>query len=141
MQDPIETAARGCGYAVTFLLSTMLISSCNYNSKVWSLELKSPDGKHVAYARSDIYTGPGTDGGQTTVDLNWTEGSQKPVGILTLPDVPRVPQQETVLQMKWLSSTDLELDYSGKEEPLFQAIKCDGVNIVLKKTEKGAAPN
>ena len=126
------TATR-LGGAIAFLLPTIVISACNSDSKVWSLELKSPDGKHIAYARSDIYSGFGTDGAQTTVDLNWTEGSQNPVGVLTLPDAPRVPQQQTVLQMKWLSATDLELDYSGKEEPLFQAVKCYGVNIVLKQ--------
>jgi len=125
--------AKRFGCAIALLLPTILIFACNSNSKVWSLELKSPDGKHVAYARSDIFSGPGTDGAQTTVDLNWTDGSQKPVGILTLPDAPRVPQQQTVLQMKWISPTDLEVDYSGKEEPLFQAVKCYGVNIVLKQ--------
>lgn len=129
----MKITARRFICAVACLLPTILIASCNYDSKVWSLELKSPDGKHVAYARSDIYRGFGTDGAQTTVDLNWTEGSQKPVGILTLPDAPSVPQQKTVVQMKWLSPTDLELDYSGKEEPLFQAVKCYGVNIVLKQ--------
>ena len=108
--------------------SDRLLQPATARFGLWNL--KSPDGKHVAYARSDIFSGLGTDGAQTTVDLNWTEGSQKPVGVLTLPDAPRVPKQQTVLQMKWLSPTDLELDYSGKEEPLFQAVKCYGVNII-----------
>jgi hypothetical protein len=133
MQESMKITARRSGCAIAFLLPTILIAACNSDSKVWSLELKSPDGKHVAYARSDIFGGFGTDGAQTTVDLNWTEGSQKPVGVLTLPDAPRVPKQQTILQMKWLSPTDLELDYSGNEEPLFQAVKCYGVNIVLKQ--------
>ena len=58
----MKTTARRFGCAIALLLPTILIASCNSDSKVWSLELKSPDGKHVAYARSDIFSGLETDG-------------------------------------------------------------------------------
>ncbi len=113
-----------------------LMSSCKTSEMTWSEDLRSLYGKHVARGRSDIYGGFGTDAVQTTVDLNWTTGSQSPVNILVLPDAPENVGAGSVLEMRSLTPTQLLLTYKGSETPLFEAVKCYGVDIVLR-----AAPN
>lgn len=98
--------------------------SCRSADTTWSKRLISPDQKHVAIGRSDVFGGFGTDAPQTTVDVNWTAGSQSPINVLTLPDAPGAADAQSLLDMQWITSTTLQLSYSGSEVPLFQAVKC-----------------
>src|SRR6185312_16550428 len=100
-----------------------LLSACKTSDKTWAESLRSPDGKHIATGRSDVYGGFGTDSIQTTVDLNWTTGSQSPVNILVVPDAPQKPGDPSLLDMRWLSPALLQITYRGNETPLFQAVK------------------
>lgn len=124
------SSLRTYGLACFALLA--LLSACKTSEKTWAQELRSPDGKHIATGRSDIQGGFGTDGAQTTVDLNWTTGSQSAANILVLPDAPGSRGQPSLLEMKWLGPNTLQLTYKGHEKPLFQAVKCYGVDIILK---------
>ena len=121
--------------ALAFLLCIAL-SSCGSTTVTWSSDLKSPDGKYIAHGRTKIMTGPGIDGGGTTVDLNWTTGSQKPMDILILPDGPESIGEPSVLKMVWIDPTHLELQYMGNEVPIFQAVRCEGVEISLQPVSR-----
>jgi hypothetical protein len=107
----------------------LFVAGCKTTKTTWSAEARSPDGKYVARGRTDVQGGFGTDGLQTTVDLNWTTGSQSATNILTLPDGPYESERTSVLKMRWLTPTHLELTYTGSQTPLFQAVRSDGVDI------------
>jgi hypothetical protein len=129
---------RNAGFALAFIAAD-LFSGCHTSDRTWSQELRSPDGQHVVIGRSDVYGGFGTDASQTTVDLNWTTGSQNPVNILVIPDAPADGKQRSLIKMKWLSPTSLEITYNGHEPPLFQALRCYGVDITLQTVPEKAA--
>jgi hypothetical protein len=108
-------------------------SSCRKLPPVWYAESKSPDGKMIATARTYDQSGFGTGWIQTTVNLNWTYGSQPPTMILAFSDGPSEPGGMNVT-MTWLTATHLELTYKGRRPIDFQAVKCDGVDISVRDT-------
>src|SRR6516165_4439801 len=112
---------------------SLFLSSCKGSETTWSAEVRSPDGKMVASARTVENSGFGTGGGGTTVYLNWTTGSQAPTEIFDLADGPRLPG-ETVVKMKWLTPRHLELTYKGSPKDVgFQAVKWADVDISVKE--------
>lgn len=108
----------------------LFISGCKGGSETtWSAESRSPDGKMIATARTIVSSGFGTGGYSSTVELNWTYGSQRPTTILVFTDAPAEPENTSVVGMKWLTPTHLVLTYMGIRTIGFQAVKCDGVDI------------
>jgi hypothetical protein len=108
-------------------------SSCRKAPPIWSAESKSPDGKMIATARTYEQSGFGTGWTQTTVNLNWTAGSQPPALILAFSDGPSEPGGMNI-SMTWLTVTRLELIYKGRRPIDFQAVKCDGIDISVRDT-------
>jgi hypothetical protein len=98
---------------------------------IWSVEVKSPDGEKVAAGKTFDNTGPGTDGPSVTVVyLNYKY--QKPKEILAFVN-NSYPAADAAVDIKWLSSTRLEVTYhKDKQEVDFQAIKLGDVEITLK---------
>ena len=117
--------------ALLVIGACLFASSCGKAPPTWSVESKSPDGKMIATARTHEQSGFGTGWAQTTVDLNWTTGSQPPTVILAFSDGPSGPGGMNV-GMKWLTPTCLELAYKGRRPIDFQAVKCDGVEITVR---------
>jgi hypothetical protein len=126
-----------CGYRVSIRGSIpflvlgvwMLVSGCRNTEQTWSLEVRSPDGRYIVSARTLEPGGWGTGSPpQTTVDLNWTHGSQSPAEIFAFVDGPDQPGGMSV-GIHWLTSTHLELVYKGHPTIDFQAVKCRGVDI------------
>jgi hypothetical protein len=110
----------------------ILISGCHNSERTWSAEAKSPDGKFIATARTIAPGGWGTGSApETTVDLNWTTGSQGSAQILAFFDGPDEPGGMNV-GMTWLTPSHLELTYKGHPTFDFQAVKCRGVDITLR---------
>ena len=110
----------------------ILASGCNNSERKWSAEAKSPDGKFIATARTLAPGGWGTGSPpETTVDLNWTTGSQGPQEILAF--VPGSDEPEDmIVGMRWLTPSHLELTYKGHPTFDFQAVKCRGVDITAR---------
>jgi hypothetical protein len=117
---------------------------------VWKTELSSPDGKWVATARTDQYGGFGTAYVDTVVALKRLDGTVnrgRPFDVLEYPDggpinKPYVLSGENAgggvsLQMKWLTSTNLEIDYSGNISPDLQVVRFGGVNITFHRRDEG----
>jgi hypothetical protein len=116
---------------IALLFVGLLFSGCK-TPYTWSAEAISPDGAHVAKARTYPSGGFGTaDGGQTSVDLNWTQGSQHAMDILIIPGGPQAAGEPSVLNMKWIDAKHLQLTYTGHETPIFQAVRCADVEISL----------
>jgi hypothetical protein len=103
----------------------------------WSAEAQSPDGKMIARAQTIVNSGFGTGGYASIVSLNWTKGSQNPVNILIFTDAPAEPENTSVVEMKWLTPTHLELTYKGHRTIGFQAVKCDGIDISVRNLSSG----
>ena len=106
----------------------LALPSCKGTETIWAAEARSPDGKLMATASAFEQSGFGTGWAGTNVYLNWTTGSQKPMLIFAVSDASKAPDVE----MKWISSNDLELIYKGKAPIDFQAIKCDGADISVR---------
>jgi len=108
----------------------LFVSGCKGGSETtWSAESRSPDGKMIATARTIVSSGFGTGSYSSSVSLNWTTGSQRPVDILVFTDAPAEPENTSVVGIKWLTPKHLELTYMGNRTIGFQAAKCDGVDI------------
>jgi hypothetical protein len=71
----------------------------------------------IATARTVENSGFGTGGVSTAVYWNWTTGKQRPSEILEIGDGPHAPG-DTVVAMKWLSSTHLELAFNARRGSL-----------------------
>jgi hypothetical protein len=113
------------------IVGLFLLPGCN-GKTTWSAEAQSPDGKMIATARTVENSGFGTGGVFTAVYLNWTTGKQQPREVLEIGDGPGGPG-DTVVTMKWISPTHLELAYNVKRGPLgFQAVKWAGVDISVR---------
>ena len=104
---------------------------CTGPATTWSVEVRSPDGKMIAHARTVEPSGIGTGEIGTFVDLNWTTGSQSPTMILAFADGSDKPGDKNV-GISWLSPTRLELTYKGQRTIDFEAVKCHGVDISVR---------
>ncbi len=111
----------------------MLMVGCRGGSeKLWSANVKSPDGKWLAKAQTIAQSGFGTGYIGTKVYLNWTEGSQPDVQILGLSYEYEVPRGITDVDMKWVTPEHLDIAYKGNASVVFQAIKCGGIDITIR---------
>jgi hypothetical protein len=133
----------GCGpfRTLAFFIVAMVwlaTSSCTNSEQTWLAQVRSPDGKFVVTARTLQPGGWGTGSPpETSVDLNWTTGSQKPAEILQF--VGDVDQPDNMkVGMVWLSPTQLEITYKAKRIIQFQAVRCFNVDITAR--EIAAAP-
>ncbi len=108
----------------------VLLSACRDNpTMTWSSEARSPDGRWIASARTDQYSGPGNAGLYTTVELRRTSGQKSPMEILLL------DQQEVgpiTLKMNWLTSSHLEVAYTEHATLDFQVVKSAGIDISVR---------
>jgi hypothetical protein len=100
------------------------------------LERKSPDGRWVAVARSEIVGSFGGEYDETVVHLNLVGRKNRAYTILVLSH----EYKDIHLSMNWDSPTHLDIKYKESERPgdfvytHFQAIKCDDVTISADKT-------
>ena len=131
------------------LLALLLpLTACRrrYDPTVWKVNVKSPDGAWLATARTDQFGGPGTDWVDTVVTLkklNGTVNRGKPFDVLEYPDGGPIQKPYTLsdanagggvnLRMRWLTSKQLEIDYTGNIEPDLQVVKFGGADITLKQ--------
>jgi hypothetical protein len=124
--------------AIPMAMSLLILGLCIFefgckgSDTTWSAESRSPDGKMIARAQTIVSGGFGTDGYASIVTLNWTHGSQDPVNILVFTDAPAEPESTSVVTMKWLTPTHLELTYKGHRTIGFQAVKADDIDISVR---------
>jgi hypothetical protein len=125
---------------VLLLMVICIVVGCKNSQNVWSVQVKSPDGKMVATAKTSDESGPGTDFVQTTVYLNWTSNKNSPTMILAFSDGPSGSDGMKVW-LNWLTSNHLEVDYKGKRNFDFQAIKFGPVDISVRDLSSSANAN
>lgn len=100
---------------------------------IWSTEAQSPDGRWVAIARTDQYSGPGNAALLTTVQLKRTKGPRDPIEVLLfMQDAKSID-----LKMSWPTPSHLKVTYKQPAVIDFQAIKCSGVDISVQDVSSG----
>ena len=103
--------------------------------KVWSMQVPSPGGEWRAIAETFVWTGPGTNDGETTVRIERGTGRDLYSSeVLAVGDAG----QSLGLSMKWLSPTHLLIVI--KEDPgklQEQVVKTSGIDISLKYDNRG----
>lgn len=118
---------------LTITVCTLLTNCKNGGTTIWSSEARSPDGRWLAMAHTDQYSGPGNALLQTTVFLKHTKGPTDPIEVLLF-----TQDAESIdLKMNWLTSSHLEVTYKQSAEIDFQAIKCGGVDISVRDLSNG----
>ena len=109
------------------------LSACKKAATIWSTEVRSPDGRWLAIARTDQYSGPGNAALLTTVHLRRTTGPQDPIEVLLfMQDAKSIE-----LKMNWPTPSHLEVTYKQPAVIDFQAIKCGGVDISVRDLSSG----
>jgi hypothetical protein len=98
---------------------------------IWSAEARSPDGSWLATARTEQYGGFGTGRVETDVYLKWIKGSQAPKLILMFFHDPNDPPRLISLSMKWITPSQLDVEYNGRAKVDFQVVKYGDVYISL----------
>jgi len=122
------------GAFLLILAICFLFAGCEGPKTAWSAESRSPDGRWIATAQAVETNGIGIGDPGTFVSLNWTSGSQPPRLILALaPSLSSSQRGITKVGMNWLTPTHFELTYSGEMAVEFQAIRCDGVEISVRR--------
>lgn len=122
------------GYVVAALFSALILIGCNHRPEnLWSTTATSPDGHYIAKGSSDVYgAGFGTDDAQTEVTLQIANGSQEPVMVFMIDDVS-APGDPALLKIQWLTSTHLAVTYESHQKPVFQAVRCYGLDVTFKQ--------
>jgi len=106
-------------------------ASCHNGDVTWSAQARSPDGKVVALARTIASSGFGTGSIETTVALNWAGDTRPPQEVVGFSDQYEAPEK-TMVAMKWLTPTHLEVAYRSPRDVDFQAIKWANIEISLR---------
>lgn len=135
-------SSRSAALKATSLITIavcVLLSGCGPKA-IWSAEARSPDGRWVASARTDQYSGPGNAGLYTTVELRRTSGQKSPMEILLLDYQAAYPSQANV-KMIWLTPSHLEMAYTTHADIDFQAVKCAGIDISVRELPSGSSDN
>jgi hypothetical protein len=110
-----------------------LLTSCKNGTTIWSTEVQSPDGRWLAMALTEQYSGPGTAALETTVLLKHTKGPKEPIEVLLFAQ----DTKSIDLKMNWLTPSHLEVTYKQPAAIDFQAIKCGGVDISVRDLSNG----
>lgn len=82
---------------------------------VWSTTAASPDGRWIAVARTQGWSGPGIGTVESSVYLQRTQGSRQtgqPFDVISYP----AGQYNTRPQIKWISATELVVAISAEEK-------------------------
>lgn len=135
-EKPMSKMSKSVGIAgrvLCFLFLCALVSGCKDVATIWSTESSSPDGRWVASAHTDQYSGPGTAGILSTVTLRQVKGRQDKIEVLQLSQ----DSTQVDLKLNWLSPTHLEITYKQPASVDFQAIKCGGIDISIRDTSAG----
>jgi len=119
---------------ITILLLVVALSfvatGCQDNSR-WT-RVRSPDGKMIARVQT-VEPGPmGIGDFGTTVDLNWTRGSQQAAVVFAVNNGPGGPGGLDVA-VQWLNPTHLEIVYKHGQTIDLQAITCHGIEISARE--------
>lgn len=115
------------------LCGVCFLFGCQSSRTIWSARAPSPDGRIVATAHAVVRNAGLSiiSGVDTDVYLNWSKDSRTPALILNLADGSD-SSVDTVVQMKWLTPTHLELTYGGNRTVGFQAVKWAGVDVSVR---------
>ena len=131
--------------AVRRVISVLIVGACVSTAgchpcdTTWSAEAGSPDGKVVATARTIACSGFGTGIIDTRVSLNWVGDSRPAQVVVGFSDEYEAPEK-TMVGMKWITPTHLEVTYRGPRDLTFQAIKWASVDISLRDLTGEAGP-
>jgi hypothetical protein len=107
-------------------------SACDDTEIAWKVQSKSPDGYWIAEAINTMAGGFGDSTDTTNVFLTMAKNEKfRSVVISLSPEGAR----SGGVKLTWLSKRHLEVQYDGKTEVDFQAIKCADVEISLRHVD------
>lgn len=112
--------------------------SCHNVATTWSAKAPSSDGRWLATARSQQWSGPGNAYDATTVYLKQVNTSESPTQILAFSH-----QYGTMdLEMEWLGANHLKIKYKASPRPGdhvtldFQVCKFRGLDISVENLQE-----
>jgi hypothetical protein len=110
-------------------LSTCMLEGCSGGHPVWSTSASSPDGHWQAVAHTLEYSGFGTGGAETIVEVQRSTGLKRSTRVLAFAnDGPSIG-----LKMNWVSPTHLEVLFKGDPKVLYyQVVKTSGIEISVR---------
>jgi hypothetical protein len=120
--------------AVTAVLSVLILLGCNDGRTTWSEEVRSPDGRWLATAKSQEWGGPGTAYDGTSVYLQWAKRPQTAVKVLSFSHNYLTMD----LRLVWVNPNHLHVTYGPNPKAgdhvsvVFQAVKYGDVEISLE---------
>jgi hypothetical protein len=117
---------------VSLGVCVLAISCQREGDTIWSAELRSPDGRWIARARTIENSGFGTGSIQTNVYLKRTSGSTSPETILSFFHDASPGGRTINLAMKWETPSHLEVTYDGHANLGFQVVKDGGIDISVR---------
>jgi hypothetical protein len=114
---------------VAAVLACMLVGGCGGVDKVWSSTSPSPDGRWLAVAHTERYSGPGNNGVATIVEIQQKTFFDRSIMVLGFEDDGRSME----LTMNWVTPHHLEVVF--KDDPkviYFQVVKTSGVEVSVR---------
>jgi hypothetical protein len=113
-----------------FLIAVALLACIGCREPVtWSRELRSPDEKWIATAKTVEHSGFGTGGAETTVEIKRSDGSASPERVLAFADAG----SDIALDMHWDGPSHFVVIYKANPVVLyFQVVKTSGVDISVQ---------
>ena len=106
----------------------LVIYVCNDSKIIGRFQSTSPDGRWVASATTEQYSGPGTEGVIITVRLKRVGNVHPPSDVLVFEEKGGDPPS---VAMYWQNPTHLIVSYRNSDLD-FQAVKCGGVDISVQ---------
>jgi hypothetical protein len=131
--EQASTGRRALGRASSCLALVSIyvaLSGCNPfgPETVWSTTLISPDGKWVAGARTQMWSGPGVGTAGSSVYISRADD---PRNLTVIVDYP-LGAVDIHPQIKWRSAQELEVGVPNTETLTFQAVKFADIRITVK---------
>ena len=119
-----------------------VFSGCSRSNTVWSAQSTSPDGRVIVNARATEENAGLSiiSGVDTNVYINWVDDKRPPTLILSISDVTDAPK-DTSVTMTWLSAKDLQLNYAGKHDLDFQAVRWADIQISVRQLPSNSTNN
>ena len=127
--------------AVMAALTCALLAGCGKDPTIWSARSPSPDGNWLAVAHTAQYSGFGTNGVETIVEIKdlrrrlVLERSQRVLGFMS-------DGVYMGLKMNWVTPSHLEVTFKDDPKVLYyQVVRTSGIEISVRNLAQPQRPD
>jgi hypothetical protein len=128
-----QRVRRIFGLVVLALMSVTLLG-CGPKT-VWSTQVVSPDGRWIAGARTEVWSGPGVGTVESTIYLARSDKPRDFTDVISYPENPANPHP----QITWESDDELVVRVPNPTTVDLQMIKLANIRIRLEALPNGAS--